>query len=139
MRLKNVAKRGQIENPSLFENSVSENQRSKTMKKCILIVGLMVMAGCSSEVAKWEDAGTLVSVRPAEEPTRSPGRLGSALGETELGRTRVETTEGVYIVHGKVSVAHAGAQVRVGHDSSDESRGVPSHLTFGGQKYEIAN
>ena len=32
------------------------------MKKCILILGFMVVAGCSSEVAKWENAGTLVSV-----------------------------------------------------------------------------
>ena len=58
------------------------------MKKCILIIGLLVVAGCSSEVARWENAGTLVSVRPAEEVTRRPGKLGTALGEEELGLTR---------------------------------------------------
>jgi len=66
------------------------------MKKCILIVGLLVAAGCASKVARWENAGTLVSVRPAEGSTRASGRMGTALGEAELGRTRVETTEGVY-------------------------------------------
>ena len=109
------------------------------MKKCILVVGLIIIAGCSSEVAKWENAGTLVSVRPAEQPTRSPGRMGTALGETEVGRTRVETTEGVYIVHGKISVANTGSPVKLGYGSSDENGGNPSHLALGGQKYEIAN
>ena len=108
------------------------------MKKCILIVGLMVISGCSSGVARWENAGTLISVRPAEEPTRSPGRLGSALGETEMGRTRVETTEGVYVVHGKIGVVQMDIPVRVGYSSSDENQGTPSHLAFGGQEYEIA-
>ena len=108
------------------------------MKKCILILGFMVVAGCSSEVAKWENAGTLVSVRPANETTRSPGRLGTALGETEVGRTRVETTEGIYIVHGKIGVANTGIPVKVGYGSSDENRGTPSYLALGGQKYEIA-
>ena len=73
------------------------------MKKCILIVGLLVVVGCSSKVAKWEATGTLVSVRPAEGSTRASGRMGTVLGESELGRTRVETTEGVYIVLDKVS------------------------------------
>jgi hypothetical protein len=53
-----------------------------------------------------------------------------------MGRTRVETTEGVYIVHGKISVAQIGAVVTVGYvtkDSSDE----PAYLAFGGQRYEI--
>jgi len=109
------------------------------MKKCILIVGLMVVAGCSGEMAKWENAGTLVSVRPAEELTRSPGRLGTALGETEVGRTRVETTEGVYIVHGKIGVANTGIPVKLGYSSSDENRGTPTHLALGGRKYEIAS
>ena len=107
------------------------------MKKCILVVGLLVVAGCASEVAKWESAGTLVSVRPADVPTRSPGRLGKALGEGELGRTRIETTEGVYIVHDKISVAQIGMPVKVGYgkkDSSDE----PSYLFLGGQQYQIA-
>ena len=108
------------------------------MKKCILIVGLMIVAGCSSEVARWEDAGTLVSVRPAEEPTRSPGRLGSALGETEVGRTRIETTKGTYIVHSKIGVANIGDPVRLGYGPSHDNGNPPSHLAFGGQKYEIA-
>ena len=110
------------------------------MKKCILIVGLLVVAGCSSEVARWENAGTLVSVSPAEESTRPSGRLGTALGETEMGRTRVETTEGVYIVHSKISVAQTGMPVKVGYDkkdSSDELQDTPSYLSFGGQQHRI--
>ncbi len=67
------------------------------MRKCILVVGLLVVVGCSSGVARWESSGTLVSVRPAEEPTRAPGRAGTALGDNEMGRTRVETSEGVSI------------------------------------------
>ena len=108
------------------------------MKKCILFIGLIVMTGCSSEVARWENSGTLVSVRPADEPTRSPGLVGSVLGETEMGLTRVETTEGVYIVHGKIGVAEVGIPVKAGYSSSDEKQGTPSHLAFGGQEYEIA-
>ena len=111
------------------------------MKKCILIVGLLIVAGCSSEVAKWENAGTLVSVRPAEEPTRSSGRLGTALGETEMGRTRVETTKGVYVVHGKISVANTGMPVKLGYDkkdSSEEFQDTPSYLSFGSQRYMIS-
>jgi hypothetical protein len=112
------------------------------MKKCILIVGLLVVAGCSSEVAKWEDAGTLVSVRPAEESTPTPGRKGTVLGETEMSRTRVETTEGVYIVHGKISVAQTGMPVKLGYDkkdSSDELQDTPSYLSFGSQQHRIAH
>jgi len=112
------------------------------MKKCILIVGLLVLAGCSSEVARWENAGTLVSVRPAEELNRSSGRLGTALGENEMGRTRVETTEGVYIVHGKISVAQTGIPVKVGYDkkdSSGESQDMPSYLSLGGRQHQIAH
>ncbi len=111
------------------------------MKKCILIVGLVVVAGCSSGAAKWESVGTLVSVRPAEEPTRAPGRVGAALGDNEMGRTRVETSEGVYIVHGKISVAQVGSAVTVGYlkiDSSDELQDEPSYLAFAGQRHEIA-
>jgi hypothetical protein len=53
-----------------------------------------------------------------------------------MGRTRVETTEGVYVVHGKINVAQVGAIVTVGYvteDSSDE----PAYLAFGGQRHEI--
>ena len=106
------------------------------MRKCILVIGLMVVVGCSSGVARWESVGTLVSVRPAEEPTRGPGRAGTALGDSAMDRTRVETTEGVYIVHGKINVAQIGAIVTVGYvkkDSSDE----PAYLAFGGQRHEI--
>jgi hypothetical protein len=111
------------------------------MKKCILIFGLLLIAGCSSEIAKWEDAGTLVSVRPAEESARPPGRLGTALGEKEIGLTRVETTEGVYIVHGKISFAQTGVPVKLGYekkDSSDKLQDMPSCLSFGGQEHRIA-
>ena len=112
------------------------------MKKCILLIGLMIVAGCSSEVARWENTGTLVSVRPAEEPTRTSGRLGTALGENEMGSTRVETTEGVYIVHGKISVAQTGMPVKVGYDkkgSSGESQDMPSYLSLGGRQHQIAH
>ena len=111
------------------------------MKKCILIVGLLIVAGCSSEIAKWQDAGTLVSVRPAEESARPPGRLGTALGEKEIGLTRIETTEGVYIVHGKISFAQTGVPVKLGYekkDSSDELKDTPSYLSFAGQEHRIA-
>jgi hypothetical protein len=118
------------------------------MKKCIrhifscgLLIGLLVMAGCSSQVAKWENAGTLVSVSPAEESTRAPGSRGVALGDEELGLTRVETTEGVYIVHGKISVANTGMPVKLGYEkkeSSDELQDKPTYLSFGSQKYQIA-
>jgi hypothetical protein len=111
------------------------------MKKCVLLVGLLVVAGCSSEVARWEDAGTLVSVSPAEESARSPGRMGTTLGEKEIGLTRVETTKGEYVVHGKISVANTGMPVKLGYgtkESSDELQDTPSYLSFGGQKYMIA-
>jgi len=111
------------------------------MKKYILLIGLLIVAGCSSEVAKWENAGTLVSVSPAEQPTLSPGRAGTALGEKEMGLTRVETTEGVYIVHGKISVANTGMPVKLGYEkkeSSAELQDTPSYLSFGSQKYIIA-
>jgi hypothetical protein len=111
------------------------------MKKCILLIGLMIVAGCSSEVARWDNAGTLVSVRPADETTRRPGRLGTALGEEELGLTRVETTKGIYIVHGKISVAQTGMPVKLGYDnkdSSDELQETSSYLSLGGHKYQIA-
>ena len=66
------------------------------MKKCILLIGLMIVAGCSSEVARWENAGTLVSVRPAEELNRPPSRLGTALGENEMGRTHRDDRRRIY-------------------------------------------
>lgn len=112
------------------------------MKKCVLLVGLLIVAGCSSQVAKWEDAGTLVSISPAEQSTSSPGRIERPLSESEMGLTRVETTKGEYVVHGKISVANTGMPVKLGYskkDSSDELQDMPSCLSFGGQKYMIAH
>ncbi|MHC4116068.1 MAG: hypothetical protein ACYSWO_01040 [Planctomycetota bacterium] len=111
------------------------------MKKFIVVLGILALAGCASKATKWEDAGTLVSVSPWEEPVRYPGRRGAALGETQWGRSRVETTEGVYVVSSKVSVSQPGTPVRVGYikkNSSDEYRETPSYIAFGGQQYEIA-
>jgi hypothetical protein len=114
------------------------------MNKCFLIVGFMVAAGCSNEAAvksepvKWVSVGTLVSVGPDMESTRRPGRLGSAvLGETKLSRTRVETTEGVYIVSEKIGLAETGIAVSVGYESSDKYPDSPSYLAFGGERYKI--
>ena len=107
------------------------------MKKCILIVGLIVVTGCATEVARWENAGTLVSVRPAEGTTRPSGRMGTALGEHELGRTRIETTEGVYIVLDKIGSAQTGMPVKVGYGKEDSPDG-PSYLSLGGRQYSIA-
>ena len=91
------------------------------MKKCILIVGLLIVAGDASTAAKWENAGTLVSVSPDERPTCSPGRLGTALGDDKLGRTRIETTEGVYIIRDKISVAQTDMPVKIRYDKKDSS------------------
>jgi hypothetical protein len=116
------------------------------MNKCILIIGLLVVAGCSREAAKsggvkWVSAGTLVSVGPDVVSTRSPDRLQEAMiGETKFNRTRIETTEGVYIVHGKIGTVHEGVAVTVGYDktsASEELRDVPLYLSFGGKRYEI--
>ena len=88
-------------------------------------------------MAKWENAGTLVSIRPAEGTSRASGRMGTALGEVELGRTRIETTEGVYVVLDKVSSAQMGTPVKLGYDEKDSSD-EPSYLSLGGQQYQIA-
>jgi hypothetical protein len=111
------------------------------MKKCVLILGILALTGCASKATRWEDAGTLVSVSPWEEPSRPSGRRGTILGDTQWGRSRVETTEGVYVVSSKVSVSQPGTPVRVGYvkkDSSDEYRQAPSYIAFAGQQYEIA-
>ena len=107
------------------------------MKKCILIIGLLIVTGCANQVARWENVGTLVSVGPAEASSRSPGRMGTALGENEWGLTRVETTEGTYIITEKISVSQAGVPVKVGYDEKD-SQGKPSYLSVGGRQYKIA-
>ena len=92
-----------------------------------------------SEPVKWVSVGTLVSVGPDMESTRHPGRLRSAvLGETTFTRTRVETTEGVYVVSGKIGIAETGIPVSVGYDSSDEESDKPSYLTLRGERYKIA-
>ncbi len=112
------------------------------MKKCVLIIAVLALAGCAGKATRWESAGTLVSVSPWGEPVRPSGRLGAAVGETEWGRSNVETTEGSYVVVGKVNVVQAGVPVSVGYvkkDSSDEHRETPSYLAFGGQEYEIAH
>ena len=82
------------------------------MNKYFLIIGLAIVAGCANETAvksesvRWVSIGTLVSVSPDTEPTRDPDRLRSAvLGETQFGRTRVETTDRVYIISGKIGLA----------------------------------
>ncbi|MHC4123206.1 MAG: hypothetical protein ACYSSI_06500 [Planctomycetota bacterium] len=114
------------------------------MNKYFLIVGFMVVAGCSnetvvkSEPVKWVSVGTLVSVGPDTESTSHPGRLRSAvLGETKLSRTRVKTTKGVYIISDKIGIVETGIPVSVGYDSSDEYPDTPSYLAFGGKRYEI--
>ena len=111
------------------------------MKKCILIIAMLALAGCTGKATKWENAGTLVSVSPWGEPVRPSGRLGAAVGETDWGRSNVETTEGSYVVVGKVNVVQAGVPVRAGYvqkESADELREEPSYLAFGGREYEIA-
>jgi hypothetical protein len=111
------------------------------VKKYILIFGILALVGCASKVTRWESAGTLVSVSPWEESVRFSGRRGAALGETQWGRSNVETTEGSYVVVGKINVAQTGIPVSVGYvkkNSSDEHWETPSYLAFGGQEYEIA-
>ncbi|MHC4617847.1 MAG: hypothetical protein ACYTEQ_08855 [Planctomycetota bacterium] len=91
-----------------------------------------------SEPIKWVSVGTLVSVGPDTEPTRHPDQLRSAiLGETKFSRTRVETTEGVYIVGDKIGLVETGIPVSVGYDPSDEYPNTPSYLAFGGKRYKI--
>jgi hypothetical protein len=90
------------------------------------------------EPVKWVDVGTLTSVVPDMESTRPPGRLQSAvLGETVFGCTRIETTEGVYVVGDKVGVVEIGEPVSVGYIASDQRPGRPSYLTLGGKRYQV--
>jgi hypothetical protein len=113
------------------------------MKRYILIIGLMFLIGCTSgavksEAVKWVSAGTLVSVGPDLESTSRPGRAKSAiLGETKLNSTRVETTEGVYIISEKIGVVEPGVPVSVGFNSTDGKLGKPLYLTIKGQRYKI--
>ena len=117
--------------------------------KIAVVTLVFLSSGCGQEVQeltssresepiKWVNAGTLVSVGPAMESTSRPSRLGSAvLGETKLSRTRIETTEGVYIVGDKIGFVETGVPVSVGYDASDEYPDAPSYLAFGGKRYEI--
>ncbi len=117
--------------------------------KIAVITLIFLSSGCSqearelkssrkSESIKWVIVGTLVSVGPDMESTPRPSRLGSAmLGETKLNRTRVETTEGVYVVSGKIGLVETGIPVSIGYDASDEYSDTPSYLSFGGKRYEI--
>ena len=114
------------------------------MNKLFLIAAVFSVSGCLNETAirsgpvKWESAGTLVSVGPDTELSRPSNRLESAIiGETTFGRTRIETTEGVYIVGDKVGFMEIGAPVSVGYSASDQSSGTPSYLTLGGKRYQI--
>ena len=114
------------------------------MGKSLLIVGILVAAGCSNEAAiksesvKWVSAGTLVSASPDTESTPHPGRLKTAvLGETTFNRTRVETTEGVYIISDKIGIVETGVPVSVGYESSGKYPDSPSYLTIRGERYKI--
>jgi hypothetical protein len=110
-------------------NTVSEKQEAGDLK-----------LSSKNEHIKWVSVGTLISVGPDMEPTRRPSRLGSAvLGETKLSRTRVETTEGVYIISGKIGIAEMGVPVSIGHKLSDEYPDIPSYLAFGGEQYQIVH
>jgi hypothetical protein len=100
-----------------------------------------------SERFKWVNAGTLVSVGPAMEATYPPGQLASThrsgnletqiFGDTKLTRTRVETTEGVYLVGDKIAVVEKGVPVIVGYDSSGKYPDRPSYLVVRDKQYEI--
>ena len=117
--------------------------------KIAVVTLIFLSSGCSqearelkssrkSEPIKWVNVGTLVSVGPDMESTRRPSRLGSAvLGETKLNRTRVETTEGVYIISGKIGLVETGIPVSIGYDASDGYPDAPSYLAFGDERYEI--
>ncbi len=117
--------------------------------KITIIILIFFGSGCTavpeklklpgaSEPVKWVSVGTLVSVRPAMESTRRSDPLESAIfGETKFSRTRVETTEGVYIVGDKIGLVETGVPVSVGYDTSDEYPETPSYLDLGGERYKI--
>jgi hypothetical protein len=132
--------------------------RMKTLMLCkIIVVAFMFfVSGCNTvsekqeagdlkllskdEPVKWVSVGTLISVGPDMELTRRPSRLGSVvLGETKLSRTRVETSEGVYIISGKIGVVEIGVPVSIGYKLSDEYPDTPSYLAFGGEQYQIVH
>jgi hypothetical protein len=87
---------------------------------------------------RWVSVGTLVSVAPDTESTSHPGHLKSAiLGDTNMSRTRVETTEGIYTVRDKIGIIETGSPVGVGYDPSGKYPDTPSLLTIGDAQYEI--
>jgi hypothetical protein len=59
------------------------------------------------------------------------------LGETQMSRTRVETTEGVYTIRDKIGIVEMGSPVSVGYDSDDKYPDTPSLLAIGDDQYEI--
>jgi len=87
---------------------------------------------------RWVRVGTLISVAPDTESTPHPSQLKSAiLGDTQLSRTRVETTEGIYTVRDKIGMIEVGSPVSAGYDSDDKYPDAPSLLTIGDDQYEI--
>ncbi len=91
-----------------------------------------------SEPVKWVSAGTLVSVGPALEATRPSNQLESDIfGDTKLTRTRVETTEGVYLVSEKIAVVEMGIPVIVGYEPSGKYPDTPSYLVLRDRQYKV--
>jgi hypothetical protein len=128
---------------------------NKTNLLILLVSAIMILqSGCNntsqkqdtgkhkilskSEHIKWVKAGTLVSIGPDLEPTERTRRIESViLSDNTFSRTRVETTEGIYIIGDKVDLVEIGAPVSVGHIESDEQSNKPSHLSIGGKQYRI--
>ena len=99
--------------------------------------GATPQSGSSGSI-RWVRVGTLVSVAPDTESTPHPGQLKSAiLGDTQLSRTRVETTEGIHTVRDKISMIEVGSPVSVGYGPLDKYPDAPSLLTIGDDQYEI--
>ena len=91
-----------------------------------------------SESVKWVSAGTLVSVGPALEATRPSNQLESDIfGDTKLTRTRIETTEGVYLVSEKIAVVETGIPVIVGYKPSGKYPDTPSYLVLRDRQYKV--
>ena len=136
----------------------------KMMLWKITIVALVLLAcGCDTvpkaqgvpepglpgkdESVRWVSAGTLVSMGPAMEATYPPGQLASThrsgnletqiFGDTKLSRTRVETTEGVYLVGEKIAVVETGVPVIVGYEPSGKHPDTPSYLVVRDKQYEV--
>ena len=101
----------------------------------------------AGECFKWVSAGTVLSMGPALVATYPPGQLASThrtgnletqiFGDTKLTRTRVETTEGVYLVGDKIAIVEKGTPVIVGYDSSGKYPDKPSYLVVRDKQYKI--